>query len=385
MNKLIYDYVINELRSRNVQDADIYGPFYIISYACHAFNIHNKEAASFTHGGLIKSMRVPVIAMGPPGCGKTYFLEQMSDQVSGIFQRLQYNMKFEQKMTDAGLVGTVASNPEDPENPIIKHGVAETHKNSIILIDEFSDLMRAMTSQYGVNQETLLAALDSGRVVNAMANGEYEYETNFTLWCGIQPVKCDMSGGLGRRLCIILNIPTKDSQRRYRKASRYSDNVRIDREHLTDLNTRMKLWLSTISLIKTVRFSEAFYDFLEYDLDADNYIIELYKKMAIGYYIAKWGGSEHMIVDVDTNIKNILIMEHKWRKRVMQGPEIQQIISLIEENGIKTESSISIQRITLNTVGSDMGLSASQIHKILLDMKNYGYVNIKNNVVTLAM
>lgn len=380
---VIYDYVIGELKARNVQDADKFGPFYIISYACHAFNLHNKAHRIFTQGGIVKSMRVPVIHMGPPGCGKTYFLEQMSDKTSGILQKLPYKLKFEQKMTDAGLVGTVSPNPQDPENPVVKKGVAETHKDSLILIDEFSDLMKESNSSFAVKNETMLAALDSGRVINAMANGEYEYETNFTLWCGVQPVKSDMSGGIGRRLCIILNIPTKESKLRYKKASRASDNVRVDESHMNDLTTLLNMWTTTISMIEHVEFTDAFYDFVECELNADNYIIELYKKMGIGYTIARFGGCKKLVVDLDDTIKEILTNEHLWRKQVMQGPEIQQILSLIESYGINSETGSTIQRVTLNLCGSEMGLSASQIHKSLMDMKSYGYVTIKNNQVTM--
>jgi len=329
-------------------------------------------------------MRLPVIAMGPPGCGKSYYLEQMSDPFVGILNDLQYNLKFEQEMSDAGLVGTISENPDDPEHPFIKKGVAEKHKESIVLIDEFSSVMlSALKSQTGVKAETLLSVLDSGRVVKALANGEYEYFTNLTLWCGIQPVKCDMSGGLGRRLCIILNIPTKDDEERYADASQKSDNVKIDPEHMRDLNTRIKMWESTIGCIKHVEFSDAFYRFVRKNLRAKNYIIELYKKMGIGYTIAKYGGSENIVVDLDDDLRNILKLEETWRRQVMQGPEIQQILAIIMSHGIKTDAGITIQRVTLNLLGSDMGLSAAQVHKCLSDMKNYGYLIIKNNTVTL--
>ncbi|MFA5760441.1 MAG: hypothetical protein WC877_01610 [Dehalococcoidales bacterium] len=329
-------------------------------------------------------MRLPVIAMGPPGCGKSYYLEQMSDPLVGILNNLQYNLKFEQEMSDAGLVGTVSENPNDPGHPLIKKGVAENHSESLVLIDEFSSVMlSALKSQTGVKAETLLSVLDSGRVVKALANGEYEYFTNLTLWCGIQPVKCDMSGGLGRRLCIVLNIPTKEDEERYADASQKSDNVKIDPEHMKDLNTRIKMWESTIKCIKHVEFSNEFYTFVRKKLCAKNYIIELYKKLGIGYTIAKYGGSENIVVNLDDNLRNILKLEEIWRRQVMQGPEIQQILAMIISQGIKTDAGITIQKVTLNFLGSDMGLSAEQVNKCLTDMKAYGYLVIKNNTVTL--
>jgi hypothetical protein len=385
---LLLDLVLNELKARGVQDVDKYGPYYVISYACHAFNLYNKESKIFRHGGLVKSIRVPIVHMGPPGCGKSYFLEQLGgSKEMGIFSndKLLFPVKYEQKITDAGLVGTVAPNPNDPEKPIIKKGVAENHKTALVLVDEFTDLMKAMVSQYGVSAETLLSVLDSGRVVNAMANGEYEYETNLTMWCGIQPVKCDMSGGLGRRLCILLNIPSSEDEERYKEASRNSDNVEIDPERYQNMMDMIRMWTSTVTMIKKVQFTDRIYEFLLKDLRAKNYIIELYKKMAIGYAIASKGGGETLVVDLDDKLEKIIRQAHQWRNQVMQGPEIQQIVSIMINNGMKVEGTYTIARVTLNILAAETaGLSALQVNKIISSMKSNGYVTIKGNAITLV-
>lgn len=72
--------VMDELKRRNVQECEIFASYFIISFACHAFNLVNKgrEEPIYCEGGLAPVLRVPVIYMGLPGCGKSYLMKHLT-------------------------------------------------------------------------------------------------------------------------------------------------------------------------------------------------------------------------------------------------------------------------------------------------------------------
>jgi len=382
----IYDDALNELKRRQVEDADIFGPYFIISYACHAFNLMNEQSLKNTDGrkavymasGQVPNMRTHLLFMAPPGTGKSFFLKHFSNKNFGIFRYAGHPIHTETSMTGAAFVGTIKLEPDGSATTV--PGAAYEHQSAVFVMEEFLAMMSAMKTGYnGELEAQLLTALDSGDMSKRLAHGPIEYHTSLSMWCGIQPIKVSLEGGLGRRFCYILNIPTTEGQERYTEASMGSDNIEVDMNWLQSYRRRVELWTASLELIETVKFDPAFYNFLRTVIKCKGYEVDIYRRLILGYHLSKYGVSEHVVAMLDDTITQIIIQQAEWRHRIKQGPRVQQIVYVLRENGYQMENGFGMTKAEMISYGSDMEMSAQLVHDILLDASKLGYIKIRGN------
>ena len=265
-NLNIYDPAIEELKRRKVEDADVYGPYFVISYGCHAFNLLNESVFSESEGtrailminGQLPNMRNHLMFIAPPGSGKSFFLKSFSNKVTGIFRNGGISFHEATAMTGAGLVGTIKQEADGTTSTVA--GDAAIYHHSIFVMEEFMAIMKGMGTSFNADLEAqILMTLDSGDVYKRLAHGPLAYHTSLSMWVGIQPIKVNLEGGLGRRFCYILNIPSREDQERYMEAAMDGENVHSDAQWLAQFHRRTELWNESLRLIKSVRFHSDFY------------------------------------------------------------------------------------------------------------------------------
>ena len=71
-------------------------------------------------------------------------------------------------------------------------------------------------------------ALDSGMIRKRLAAGKIEYQTNFTLWTGVQPARYQLSSGLARRFLFLLFIPNFKDIQAFKVNRRLAKNVKTN-------------------------------------------------------------------------------------------------------------------------------------------------------------
>jgi hypothetical protein len=321
--------------------------------------------------------------MAPPGCGKTLFLRSYTNKYFGILQNPTVQMHTETTITEAGLIGTIKVLPTGETETV--PGAARAYHNSIFVIDEFTAIMSAMKSNFNSQLEAqLLTSLDSGDVSKRLAHGSLDYHTSFTLWCGIQPIKANMEGGLGRRLCYLLNIPTLNDQYRYADAAMDADNIEVDIDWLTGYRRKLELWIASLDIIERVSFKPEFYNFLRRIIKCMGYEVDNYRRIALGYHLSKKGASEHVEVCLDEDLKMLMINQSVWKFRIDQEPRIQQIVSILQQSGYPMEAGMfGMTKSEMIDVGSMMQLSATKVHEILLEAVKVGYIKLRGNKICL--
>jgi hypothetical protein len=372
----IMNLVMRELQSRGALDYELYAPYYVCSYAMHAFNLMNQERKIYWEYKSIPNMRIHIIFVAPPGGMKTFFLMNMGGGENAVFQNTNYAMNLKSNISEATLVGTYTN---IKGSPVERQGEARIHSKEFLLEDEFDALVSAMTSSYNSQLRTqLLHALDHGNLVKDMTGGPtIQYKTYFTMWGGVQPQKYDIADGLGRRLCFLLNMPNKSSKKLLGKARWGAMNLRGDEDVADEpLPISFNKWTDSFSKIEHIDWDNAIEDYyIEKDIGSEMY--SLYNQLILGWHLARGNVGPDIKLDIkDPILYELLENERIWRRKVELGPDLIQIGDLIDKNGYhETDDHIYISVQKLNSLAPVISMSIARIHNKLDEMRKYGMIS----------
>ncbi len=332
--------------------------------------------------GRLPDWRNHLMFMAPPGHGKSLFLRNMAHKHTGILKHGGIPFHNATTITEAGLIGTIKLEADGSSSPVA--GDAYIYHNAIFVIEEFMAIMAGTRNGFNAQLEAqLLMVMESGEVNKRLAHGTLDYHTAMSLWVGIQPLKVSLEGGLGRRFCFILNIPSRDDKDRYMEAAISGDNINSDPNWLQRFYRKLELWNASLRMIKSMEFDKSFFDLLKDVIRCSGHEVDIYRRLALGYHLTKYGPSEHMVISVDNTIKQIMVQQADWRTRIKQSPRVQQIIQILQSDGIQTEKGFGLSKSELIVYGTDLELTAQMVHDLVLDAVKLGYVKIRGNYVVL--
>jgi hypothetical protein len=361
-----YDMIIQEFKDRNTADHNKFPPFFISSIGCHYFNIINQQQHIYQRSGELVNTRLNIIMVAPQGQSKSFWLKQFLYGENSIVKGTAIRTKFELRMTEAGYIGTIRFGER---NQIIEsEGLCREEVNSIVGIEEFSDLMKSIDKQdYNIGLDSeLLTTLDSGDAHKRMAAGTIEYKTNLTMWAATQPGRFNLTSGLGRRFLFIYNIPTEESIADLRERGRAGIDVVTDKENLFEIK-------------RSVRFESSFYDYLD-SFHLMRFDEVIYEKLALGYTIMRAETLDpDIVVDMDSTLRRMLKQEFTWRSQIKRGTEASMVWSYIE-----SAKDISKERCIDVLLDFGMELPAAEkairnlVKKKLIEIKN-GRIKVKDN------
>lgn len=339
-----YDMIIQQFKDRNTADYDKFPPFFICSIGAHYFNMLNQQGKIYTEAGMTVNTRLHIIMVAPQGQSKSFWLKQFLEHDNSIVKGTMIQTDFELRMTEAGYIGTIRFG--DNNQIVEAQGLCREETNSIVGIEEFSDLMKSMMVQdYNIGLENeLLTTLDSGMAIKRLAAGKLEYRTNLTLWTATQPARYNLTSGLGRRFLFIFNIPTEESMGILKAKRRGAGDVIVSDVDMLALKKRINQTFNELTIkVKKIRFSPSFYDFMD-KLNVMPFEEPLYERLALGYTVMKSESfTEEILVNPDTTLKKLMKMQWGWRRKIKQGTEESMVWSLIESsNGMKEDRCLDI-------------------------------------------
>jgi hypothetical protein len=373
--------VLDELKSRHVYKAETYAPFYVCSAMCHAFNLMNQKHKIYWEAKRLPNMRLHILFVAPAGYMKTFYLSSLGGDDYGIFRNCGLHVGREQSLTEAGFVGTIQNMNGVG---ITTEGAAQTFSDGLMLIDEFSAITNALKVQYNSQMDTqLLAALDHGHVNKRLGGGKIEYDTNLTLWAGVQPARYDLSAGLGRRMIFLLFLPNRNDNDKLLETVHHTRNIRPS---ISDMN---KTWSSiervihSMDKIESIDFGDDVYKLYK-DIKLFSYESSYFDRLLLGSHLATYGVEKNITVNIsDQKILDLIKMEKSWRDSIVKGIDFVQMMKLIKTAGVETEESIEITRNLLIEEGIMVGWNAHQIGEKLLDMSKLGMLTLKGSRVII--
>jgi hypothetical protein len=371
-----FDMIIQELKDRNTADYNKFPPFFISSVGCHYFNLINQQQHLYQRSGVVENTRLNIIMVAPQGQSKSFWLKQFLDKDNSIVKGTAIKTDFELRMTEAGYMGTKKFGEH---NQIIEsEGLCQEEINSIVGIEEFSDLMKSIDKQdynIGLDNE-LLTTLDSGDGVKRMAAGTIRFKTNLTMWAATQPGRYNLTSGLGRRFLFIFNIPTEDSIKDLRERRRAAIDVQTNAENLFEIKKALNQRFDEITVARSVKFDPSFYDYLNrFNLMAHDEI--LFEKLALGYTLMKAEKLEpDIVVDMDGKLRQMIKQEWTWRSQIKRGTEDSMVWTYIESAG-----DISKQRCI--DVLLDFGMELPAAEKAIRNLVKKKLIEVKNGKIIL--
>ena len=329
----VYEAILNELEARNVAYARKFPPYYISSLGCHIFNIMNQQKGIYTEAGLKVNTRQHIILVTVPGFGKSFWLRQFLENELSLVKGTKIGCTFESQMSEAGFVGTAKFNSEGvaQESP----GLCRNESNSIVGIEEFSAISAAVSQNYNAGLDTaLLTALDSGMVRKRLAAGKIEYQTNLSLWTGVQPARYELSSGLARRFLFLLLIPNFNDIKQFKLNRRSSKNVKTNTLTLGKLKAAINTRYDDImKKLEKVEFDRTVYKKLD-ELDVVHYEEPLYERIALGYWLMKVKEMpKTLTIKMDPTLDALFDNEKGDRFKIKRGTQLAQVWALVQDVG----------------------------------------------------
>ena len=319
----VYEAILNELEARNVAYARKFPPYYISSLGCHIFNIMNQQKGIYTEAGLKVNTRQHIILVTVPGFGKSFWLRQFLENELSLVKGTKIGCTFESQMSEAGFVAQ--------ESP----GLCRNESNSIVGIEEFSAISAAVSQNYNAGLDTaLLTALDSGMVRKRLAAGKIEYQTNLSLWTGVQPARYELSSGLARRFLFLLLIPNFNDIKQFKLNRRSSKNVKTNTLTLGKLKAAINTRYDDImKKLEKVEFDRTVYKKLD-ELDVVHYEEPLYERIALGYWLMKVKEMpKTLTIKMDPTLDALFDNEKGDRFKIKRGTQLAQVWALVQDVG----------------------------------------------------
>jgi hypothetical protein len=308
-----------------------------------------------------------MLFVAPPGFMKTYYLQAMAADPHGIFHGTEIKIASEQSMTEAGFVGTFVSvNGLGVQNP----GAAELNKDGILLIDEFKAISDALKNQMNSQMETqLLAALDHGHVLKRLSSGAIAYQTNLTMWAGIQPGSYDLSSGLGRRLIFMVFLPTMADNIALMDIMHRTQNLRPDHNKMVLLWDNINERVHGMDSIRRIEFDDSVLKFY-HELNIYSFESSYFNRLILGYHLMKYDLDPVIHMDVsDPELVQILEREKMWRDDISSNLDFIQIRHIITLHGGKCQRSDIVRECAM------VGWNAKQVYEKLAEMVKYRLVS----------
>lgn len=328
--------------------------------------------------------------IAPPGFSKSLFLrrilgdsdekEKNEQKYTGVGERIRsdnekdkYYMlskadvptSMESAMNEASYVGTIR---EDGHNQEVVYGAAYEHRKSILGIDEFSVLSDTMQQSYGKTlDEALLTSLDSGYLKKRLRSGKINYITHLTLWSNSQPMRFDISSGIGRRFFFIYFIPTEDEEEKIKKAARKDEKSYPEQELLNDIGTDIEVIKTNLSKINSITIDDEIYDIFDSTI-IPHHEENLFKRFAIGHFLATNADIDRDVnVTMENDMEKYLLEAIRWRNEIRRGPDVTQVLKILDDKGMMKVGDLKDKLTTF-------GLSYKQATKAIREL-------IRDNVI----
>jgi hypothetical protein len=414
-----YEACMLEAERRQLVDYEKHLPLYIASIGAHIANQYSiascgyveygssrglqrklENAKCFVHGrkpilrsvegGTPRDLRVHIMIVGPPGSGKSVLPKTFLGDAQELIPIDLFPSKFLQRITSAGLFGSVSADPKNPKEGIYEFGQAFQFCSGFLACEEFNFVKGAATASYNPGMEDMfLTFLDNGQVSTTMKYGAYSYSVGTTAWFGNQTDRMwfgSGESGLNRRLAVDYLFMDEAANREFKTARRHrlgiGPNTRT-REHIRGLVKRIAQGFK----IETFELSPEYVALLQsFDVSAGTHYMgtvhfeeTIFDRIAIGYNIMRYWtpGTTHLKIRLDANLESLirrqlLVRQHLFAYKSILEAEL--VLRLRKHEGRAPKEDLIREMVRLG------GYSAYRVEKTIDELLKRGRVVSEINI-----
>ena len=218
----------------------------------------------------------------------------------------------------------------------------------------------------------MLTALDSGMIRKRLAAGKIEYQTNFTLWTGVQPARYQLSSGLARRFLFLLFIPNFKDIQAFKVNRRLAKNVKTNTLGLQKIKTHINHRFDDIQKMKKITFSQDFFAYLD-KKNIIHYEEPLYERIALGYWLMKKDVlPTELEIKLDDTVKGLIDNEVGDRMKIKRGTQLAQVWALVQD-------AQRINEVTLKKHLLDFGMEWSEANDLVITLLKMKWIKRETN------
>jgi len=376
---MIYDDIMDELNYREVYKYETYAPPFIVSIACHLFNIFNYQHKVYYEGGKIPHYCLHICFTAPAGFMKSFMQSMFIGDEHSILYNTSIPTTMVTEITTAGLVGTMERNKWTKMGEEVE-GLLDEYKYGIVASEEFDAITSASKKDYNTNLEhQLLTILDRGIYTKRTLAGEKTDKVFTTFWVANQPEKqISVSSGIFRRFLHLLYLPSPSEFNEFRDTW-WSQKNKPPSAQLDHIRDKIDNFRNLLPLIRRIEFGDDIYRFYEHHELVPHECI-LLDRYILGYHLARYGVDETITLSIDDNdLKNQLELLIKWREQVLFGADVIQVYYIIKDyNGNGIELRKLYKQIT------KLNMKLERVNNHVMKLHQMGIVRIQNGRVKLA-
>lgn len=327
----VYDLVMDYCRSREVVNYHRYAPFYLAQVGAHVANLFNRgwepeHPAFYVRGGKIQDIRMHLMAVGPPGSGKTYWIEEFLEPDWGYLSGTKIPTHFHNKITLKGLLGGY-----DGRGDRIK-GEFERYGAGMFGFEEWETIVKTGRQEHSLDMmDQLLPVLDSGRVRYRVGDKPtIEYQTWASIMAGTQSERFSIDSGMARRLTFINMAPDMGSWKRLSDVYDDATGIAPNAKKIGEIRAGFDKIVDNFNVLG-VEFNDKYKEYRN-SLAPDHTIKAYLDRAAIGYHVVRnYRGQNTLNVTLDRPLQNMMLALLEMRWECLGGTSESVVLKLLAE------------------------------------------------------
>jgi len=331
---------------------------------------------AYYDSGELENFRLHIVMMAPSGFGKSTSYRMLLHPTRGMLSKVSiFGTTLRSTFTPESWIGTAT---KDGKDVVTKQGIFNRHKRDIVGADEFMRFVGMMDTQkvdsFSNEEVYLLTALDTDTATKDMSCATIEESgIGTTLWAGSRIASIDMKHGLARRVLFQIFIPTPDTCQMFRDSMlAQGRKKKISDSSKEAMNKAVVMAKNDLNSFDDLDYTQ-FYEYLKKYRNIPHFEINLLKRIAIGYSVAR-----NTIPDIimDESLLGLMHDEMNSRRVIRGNPEIEIVKRIIEESG-----SVGIKGDNLREFLSQWyQFTEQKIRNLLTTMGTYGIVEVRKDM-----
>jgi hypothetical protein len=291
--------------------------------------VNGHDCPFYFHEGQQETIALPVCIVSPSGFSKSFLMAQFFHRDTGI---CPFHSRFEGMITEAGFIARERAGGE------VDMGDAYVYRDGFLLFNEISNILITGRQKHSGNLVNQVLEALSERTVHKRTGGvDIGYDTNLTIWGGIQPARFDFASGLGRRFIYVTRAWTQSDidllvESRLKERLSGEQSVMVNMKEVKYLREELeRLWkfISVEDVVWQPEMIRYIRSKIIGHLDLQNF-----ERVLIGKEIINQGMNRKITIDYTEQNRKLIDNVAEMFRTVSEGSDIALMIGVVGDKEV---------------------------------------------------